>query len=261
MSGIGKYSGYLICTDIDGTLVDSKGEISPKNLAAIEDFQANGGLFTVSTGRLPDYVRKFAFRPNAPVIAVNGTLIADPVTGRRLREFPLACGYGDVLAYIESRYGPSLVNAESFLAGDTVICEEPSAAQMNVELSQLPAYKILFRINSADTAAAMAADLNRRFAGRYVFDRSWQYGVEMHTDGSGKGPCALLLKEKYCAGVRTLIAVGDYENDISMLRAADIGYATGNAPAHVKSAADALAPSNDKDAISFVIGQIESSIS
>lgn len=218
-------------------------------------------MFTVSTGRLPDYVRKFAFQPNAPVIAVNGTLVADPVTGLRLREFPLARGYGDVLAYIDSRYGGSLVNAESFLAGDTVVCEETSAAQMNAALSDLPAYKILFRINSADTAAAMAADLNRRFAGRYVFDRSWPFGVEMHTDGSGKGACALLLKEELCAGVRTLIAIGDYENDISMLRAADIGYATGNAPEHVKSAADALAPSNNEDAISFVIEQIQGGIS
>lgn len=202
-------------------------------------------------------MRKFAFRPNAPVIAVNGTLIADAVTGRRLREFPLAGGYGDVLAYIDSSYGGSLVNAESFLAGDTVVCEETSAAQMSAMLSALPAYKILFRIDSAETAAAMAADLNKRFAGRYVFDRSWPFGVEMHTDGSGKGACALLLKEEYCPGVRTLIAIGDYENDISMLRAADIGYATGNAPDHVKRAADALAPSNNEDAISFVIEQIE----
>lgn len=214
-------------------------------------------MFTVSTGRLPDYVRKFAFQPNAPVIAVNGTLIADPVTGRRLREFPLAGGYGDVLAYIDSHYGGSLVNAESFLAGDTVVCEETTATQMNDTLSALPAYKILFRINSADTAAAMAADLNRRFAGRYVFDRSWPFGVEMHNEGSGKGACALLLKDEFCPGVRTLIAIGDYENDISMLKAADIGYATGNAPDHVKRAADALAPTNNEDAISFIIEQIE----
>ncbi len=218
-------------------------------------------MFTVSTGRLPDYVRKFAFQPNAPVIAVNGTIITDPVTGRHLREFPLADGYGDVLAYIDSNYGGSLVNAESFLAGDTVVCEETSAAQMNAALSPLPAYKILFRLDNADTAEAMAADLNRRFAGRYVFDRSWPFGVEMHTDGSGKGACALLLKKEICRGVSKLIAIGDYENDISMLRAADIGYATANAPDHVKREADALAPSNNEDAVSFVIGQIEAGIS
>ncbi|NLX92436.1 MAG: HAD hydrolase family protein, partial [Clostridiales bacterium] len=70
-----RYKGYLICTDIDGTLVNSKGVISENNINAIKDFQQRGGLFTVSTGRMPEYVLNFPFVPNAPVISVNGTVI------------------------------------------------------------------------------------------------------------------------------------------------------------------------------------------
>ncbi len=41
---MGKFDGILICTDLDGTLMNSKKEISKENLDAIEYFKANGGL-------------------------------------------------------------------------------------------------------------------------------------------------------------------------------------------------------------------------
>ena len=48
---MGKFSGVLLATDYDDTLYDSKGTISPENRAAIDRFLAEGGLFSISTGR------------------------------------------------------------------------------------------------------------------------------------------------------------------------------------------------------------------
>ena len=50
---MGKFDGILICTDLDGTLINSSEKVSKENLDAIEYFKANGGLFTFVTGRLP----------------------------------------------------------------------------------------------------------------------------------------------------------------------------------------------------------------
>ena len=56
--------------------------------------------------------------------------------------------------------------------------------------------------------------------------------------------------------IHTVIAVGDYENDISMIRYADTGYATANAAENVKAAADRVTVSNRDGAIAAIIRDI-----
>jgi hydroxymethylpyrimidine pyrophosphatase-like HAD family hydrolase len=52
-----------------------------------------------------------------------------------------------------------------------------------------------------------------------------------------------------------VIAVGDSDNDIPMLRAAGLGVAMGNANARVKAVADWIAPSLDEDGVAATIHQ------
>lgn len=251
-----KFKGYLICTDIDGTLVNSKGVISENNINAIKDFQRRGGLFTVSTGRMPEYVLNFPFVPNAPVISVNGTVIYDIDNRKVIREFPLNCYYEDVLAYIDSNYSDKIKNYEVYTHGDWVCIEGQPVGAITELFKSSKVYKFLFRFDHAEDAVAMNRDLDEKFGDRFLFDRSWPFGLEMHIKESGKGNCVKILKEEMCPGIHTAVAIGDFENDITMLKAADIGFAVKNAPNHVKQAADRVAPSNDNDAISYVINAL-----
>ncbi len=251
-----KYKGYLICTDIDGTLVNSNGEISEKNLGAIKRFQQEGGLFTVATGRVADYVLKFPFVPNAPVIGVNGTVILDLDSNEVIRDFPLSCGYDDVVEYIDKNYSGMIRNYEVYTPGDSICIEDRPVAAIVEMFKSSKVYKFLFRFFNPEDAVAMNRDLDEKFGDWFLFDRSWPLGVEMHIKNSGKGHCVKLLKEEMCPGIHTAIAIGDFENDITMIQFADIGFATGNAPDSVKKHADRIAPSNDHDAISYVINSI-----
>ena len=61
-----------------------------------------------------------------------------------------------------------------------------------------------------------------------------------------------LLKNK----VKTVIAAGDNENDLTMLREADIGYAVENAIPQLKAAADRITVSCDRGAIARIIEDI-----
>ena len=47
---MGKFDGYLICSDFDGTIY-ADGKISQENIDAIEYFQSKGGYFTFASGR------------------------------------------------------------------------------------------------------------------------------------------------------------------------------------------------------------------
>lgn len=58
---VGKFDGVLLATDFDDTYFPESGVLPPENLAAVEYFKANGGTFTVSTGRAHT-----TFAPSSP---------------------------------------------------------------------------------------------------------------------------------------------------------------------------------------------------
>jgi hydroxymethylpyrimidine pyrophosphatase-like HAD family hydrolase len=53
------------------------------------------------------------------------------------------------------------------------------------------------------------------------------------------------------------IAIGDYDNDISMFKAAKVGVAVSNASDKAKENADYITVSNEEDAIAKVIFDLE----
>lgn len=66
----------LIVSDLDGTLLNSRGEVSKANLAAIRAAEAAGVLVTIATGRRFRDARPIGLqtRLNAPIITHNGAL-------------------------------------------------------------------------------------------------------------------------------------------------------------------------------------------
>ena len=74
---MGKFDGYLICSDFDGTIYIDQ-QISKKNIEAIEYFQSEGGYFTFASGRNYEMFATGAanvITPNAPILAYNGAFI------------------------------------------------------------------------------------------------------------------------------------------------------------------------------------------
>ncbi len=70
-------AGILLVCDMDGTLLDSHGEISALNRVALRHFIDKGGLFTVATGRNEISVSRYLplLPLNAPAILYNGAVI------------------------------------------------------------------------------------------------------------------------------------------------------------------------------------------
>ena len=75
---MGKYSGYLICSDFDGTFYTGK-EIPKRNMDAIRRFKADGGLFTLATGRTVDFIPPYFpdYDFDVPIINLNGAVLYD----------------------------------------------------------------------------------------------------------------------------------------------------------------------------------------
>ena len=89
----------LVLSDLDGTLVTSKMTVVPRNRRAVEHFVAQGGRFTLSTGRSLHgalYTTQ-GLTFSAPAILLNGALIYDFSTQRPLFEKFLEPEYEDCL--------------------------------------------------------------------------------------------------------------------------------------------------------------------
>ena len=76
---MGKFDGVLLATDFDDTYCPESGVVPQANLEAVAYFKAQGGTFTISTGRAHrTFAPRLSLAPvNAPVILSNGGQLYD----------------------------------------------------------------------------------------------------------------------------------------------------------------------------------------
>jgi hydroxymethylpyrimidine pyrophosphatase-like HAD family hydrolase len=96
-------------------------------------------------------------------------------------------------------------------------------------------YKVVLRAPDEASALRGVETVNGYELFDYIAVRSWNISLELMPRSNAKG--AALKRIKALLGANLAIGVGDYENDISMLRVADISYAVGNAVPAVKAVA------------------------
>ncbi len=221
---MGRFDGVLLCSDVDGTLAIGK-EIPQRNLDAIAYFQSEGGRFTLATGRPAGYQHTFPFRVNAPVVSDNGACITDCDSGRVIWTFPLD-GCGALLEWLDQSTAPIC----TFDFADELVRAAPgNVVETFLGHKGADLFKIVCHGFASEEEAVVFRDLAKEtFGERYGISRSWSTGVEFISPLGGKGNCVSFLR-KICDDVHTVVAVGDYENDVAMLLAADLAFAPSNA--------------------------------
>lgn len=259
-SSTGKFSGYLFCSDFDGTLTQDGKTVSRENLDAINYFVSEGGRFTMASGRFPDFFTvNENFGINAPVIALGGSVIADVSDGVRIvSERNVDPGIIRRLAEcFDSIPGAqSLIihsNSESvtFAPGDP-----DNSEKLELVLSR-PVCKFII-VENPKIEPALREFMEREFP-KLTLEMSWCSGLEGLAPGVCKGSAVKILRD-LIGDINTVVAVGDYENDISMIKYADFGYATANAADFVKAVADRITVTNREHAIAAIINELDGGI-
>lgn len=263
-----KFQGYLICTDCDGTLTYEAGKVSEENARAIRYFQQEGGLFTLATGRFPGHAYEFRekVQVNAPVVALNGTVLYDLENKRVLHEWTAEkkdCFR--LFDYIHRNFPDVRELWVNYTYQDSVSFKpaehEAGDGALEAFFDRLPdrLYKCL-SFQEPELTLRIQRDLKQRFGDRFRFDRSWPEGLEIQPAYSGKGIAVQYMKENLGADIHTTVGVGDYENDLTLLEYADIGYAVENAVGCVKEAANRITVSNQEHAIARIIRDLEAGL-
>lgn len=249
-----RFDGILICSDIDGTLAFRR-DVPAKNLDAIAYFQSRGGRFTVATGRNFRYLHRLpAVKVNAPIITENGARIFDPELGRTLWEFPLDSSV-ILLEWIDAQQVPKvcLGFTDEYVEGVSGSVLEAVLSHKTGELLQV----ICGWFATEEETMAFRDKARKTFGMRYEICRSWSHGVEFISPLGGKGNSLRCLKTILAPQVKTVIAVGDFENDAPLLRCADRGFAPANACPETLGEAEAVLCRFEEGAVADLIERLD----
>ncbi len=268
---MGQFDGILICTDLDGTLLRKDKSISPDNIKAIEFFKKNGGLFTFVTGRVPKTVEDICriVKPNAPFGYINGGGVYD-YAGKKVKWIKtLDKKVTELIEYIDVML-PSvgiLVNTNDniYFSKDNSVMkkyrEERNLDNITCDyhLVKEPIIKIVFAENDESVMLKLGELLKKHhLAAAFSFVRSETNLYEIVSKGISKATALSKIVELCNVDMKKTIAIGDYDNDIDMVRCAEIGVAVSNASDNLKNAARYVTVSNEEDAIAIVIEEIYS---
>ena len=264
-----KFSNMLICTDLDGTLLDDEKKISKENIEAIEYFKDNGGYFTFVTGRMPFFVKNIYKKicPNAPFGCINGGGLYDCEKQEYIWNQEMS---RDVISMLEcvEREMPSVgiqVNTpwHVFFSKESDAMVEfrrvtglPNLACGYNDVTE-PFSKIVFACEEHEIVLLEQLLRSHPMAERFDFIRSERTLFEILPKGINKGMAIKKLAEYLNIDISRTIAVGDYNNDVDMLKTAGVGIAVENACAEAKAVADYITVSNNDNAIAEIIRDIE----
>lgn len=264
-----KFENILICTDLDGTLLSSNHIISKENLEAVEYFKSEGGFFTFMTGRVPSTALNYCdiIKPNVPFGCINGGGLYDYEKNKYIHMEALTEDALDLVEFIDENVpevGIQLPAAEtvyfckysSSLEKFRRICNLPDVRRHYREIDE-PVSKVLFADENEENLLKVIELLNNHpKAEKFDFIRSEKELYEILPKGASKGTALIKLAE-YLNTDKT-IAVGDYDNDVEMIKNAKIGFAVANASQRAKDAADFITVSNDEHAIAKIINDLDS---
>ncbi len=265
-----KFEGVLLCTDLDGTLLRKDKTISAENIEAIEYFKKQGGLFTFVTGRMPYYVLNLTQQAkiNAPFGCANGGGVYDFVKKKYLWKCIMPEEVMELVECVDKEFQDMGIQTCTF--EKTYFYKDNSAMEHFRKVTGLPNLvchykevkepisKILFTSESTDDILKVADYLARHpLAEKFDFIRSEKNLYEILPKGMSKGTALQKLCECLDIDINRTVAIGDYNNDISMFKVAKAGIAVSNACPEALAAADFITVSNEEHAIAQVIYDLE----
>ena len=261
-----KFEGMLFCTDLDGTLYTTDKTVSKENLDAIEYFKSEGGIFTFITGREPKTAKDICktISPNAPYGCLNGGGIYDYVKDKYLWKIALPNEVIELVGLVDEQMPAMgiILNTQS----DIIFSKDNTAMQWFRAVTGVPkiacdyrqvkepVLKVVFAHESGEEMDKLTRLLTSHpTADNFDFIRSEFRLFEILPKGASKGNLLCKMAKLLNINIEKTIAVGDYNNDVSMIKAAGLGFAVSNAVPEAKAAADYITVSNNESAIAAII--------
>lgn len=262
----------MLALDIDGTLLNSAGEITPRVREAVAGVMRAGILVTLATGRnlratLP--VAE-ALDITGPLVLSNGCVVIHPISRQVLFHRHLEANAAGRAVLLLQRLGLTAYASRLSLAGPEFFYQEPPAspeidlrrgrrpesvqqvADLAATAVRVKALKVM-TLDRADVVAEAAQYLVRHLGEQcqvlVTHEREGCALLEVSAPGVNKATGLRQLAALQKISPAEIIAIGDNRNDLEMLRFAGLGVAMGNASDEVREAAQVVTASNDAEGV------------
>lgn len=253
----------MIATDMDGTLLNSKKQLTQNSIRAIKAVKNMGIHFSVASGRqyynIYNVFKQHGLEKNVSFLAENGTIVFDKgklIFANKLGDnivkatvelarktphvYPVLCGVNS--AYIEDNHPKIISEFNKYF----------DRRQFLSNVLQCLKYDTITKIALLDTtsnAETYLYPIFKRFEKHYQVLVSGVEWVDLINKGVNKGTAVEMIGDLYNSSFEHRMAFGDYLNDLALLKACKYSFSVANAHETLKKAAYKICPSNDDDGV------------
>lgn len=243
------YSKWLLVSDIDGTLNTKSFKLPENNKTAIQDYVKNGGNFTLCSGRnlqsLSIHYNKLGI--NTPAIYLNGAGIYDFSDKKIIYENLITTDGEEIILNVLSKYKLAQLTVYSadklYLVTrkciyglviskldnlDYMLCKTIKDVPRNI-WGKVSFFAPKFVISKIENEFK-----NGELSGKFECFKTSPYTLEVVNAGVNKGNAVLKLAELLGVEKSNTAAIGDYYNDVDMLKRVEHPVCCGQAPDDIK---------------------------
>jgi len=259
----------LVATDVDGTLLDPQGCLTPRTRAAVQAATAAGVTIALATARRWTGASLAAaqFDFQGPLIIFDGAMIRaypqgqilsaapfDRVAAQRAAEVMVEYGLQPIMQFCDERVEVLRVAEDAPHPAWTAEYLDVFRGQIQfstvADLCDVAADPMrLVAFAPVSVLRRVAVDLSVSDCGRQLL-LTGNFGMAeltLFAADASKGNALATLARSLAIPLEETMAIGDGLNDISMLRTAGLGVAMGHAPRRVRANADVVTASNAED--------------
>jgi Cof subfamily protein (haloacid dehalogenase superfamily) len=257
----------LVAADVDGTLLDSRGQLAPGTVEAFAEAREKGVRLTLVTGRAKVSILHIleALRIDQPYVAGQGAYVADPLSGEVI--YQQAMSWQDTRAIVQMAraldvsvfyenpdriYGEMKPRHASLVHGD----EQGALVLVDDLLHGVPGPPPKIALLGEPELLALLEERIRKHNSSLHAAYPWPTALDVSRPGVTKGVALRRLADHLGIPLSRVVAIGDQNNDLTMFEVAGLSVAMGNAPPAVKAAADVVAPSNDEGGVAWALREL-----
>lgn len=261
----------LVALDMDGTLLNSRLEISEANKKAIALACENGARIVLCSGRpikgLVKYIEELGlYNDEEFLIGFNGALVVQAKSKKRVYEQGMSGKDAKILARTASEIGANYIihfadhamtpvenfysTLEATVNGIPLVIGDPETIDDHATVM-----KVLF-LDYEHILEGYLGKIPEAIRQKHEIVRTAPFFLEFLDKGLSKYSALSALARELGIGNEEVMAIGDSENDYEMVKYSGVGVAMGNATDALKKAAKLVTRTEDEDGVAYALNRV-----